>query len=87
MALEAAGAELIHLSTDGALKSCFGQARTLGQWVRGFTGLPLIVAGGLGDPHNAERLPAEGHGDLAAVGSAMLSDPDWTAHAREVLAD
>ena len=83
--LESAGAELIHLSTDGALKPCFGEARTLGQWVRGFTELPLIVAGGLGDPHEAERLIAEGHGDLAAVGSPMLRDPDWTAHAREVL--
>ena len=41
----------------------------------------------LHDPHAAERLVAEGHGDLAAVGSAMLADPDWTAHAREVLTD
>jgi 2,4-dienoyl-CoA reductase-like NADH-dependent reductase (Old Yellow Enzyme family) len=86
-AVETSGAELIHLSTDGALKPCFGEARTLGQWVRGFIQLPLIVAGGLGDPHAAERLVAEGHGDLAAVGSAMLQDPDWTAHARETLTD
>ena len=87
MAVEGAGAELIHLSTDGALQPCFGEARTLGQWVRGFTALPLIIAGGLGDPHAAERLIAEGHGDLAAVGSAMFQDPDWTAHAREMLTD
>ena len=87
LAVEAAGAELIHLSTRGALQPSFGEARTLGQWVRGFTQLPLIVAGGLGDPRDAERLIAEGHGDLAAVGSAMLSDPDWTAHAREALTD
>jgi 2,4-dienoyl-CoA reductase-like NADH-dependent reductase (Old Yellow Enzyme family) len=85
LAVEAAGAELIHLSTRGALQPCFGEARILGQCVRGFAWLPLIVAGGLGDPHEAERLVAEGHGDLAAVGSAMLDDPDWTAHARGVL--
>jgi NADPH2 dehydrogenase len=87
VAVEAAGADLIHLSTRGALQPCFGEDRTLGQWVRGFTELPLIVAGGLGDPHDAERLVAEGHGDLAAVGSAMLEDPDWSAHAHEVLTD
>jgi NADPH2 dehydrogenase len=87
LAVDAAGAEIIHLSTDGALRPCFGEARSLGQWVRGFTELPLILAGGLGDPHDAERLVAEGHGDLAAVGSAMLQDADWTAHAREALTD
>jgi 2,4-dienoyl-CoA reductase-like NADH-dependent reductase (Old Yellow Enzyme family) len=98
--LEASGLDLLHLSTDGALRpaqhlepemgravGAYGQAAapTLGQIIKGITRLPLIVAGGLGDPHDAERTIAEGHADFAAVGRAMLNDPEWTAHARETL--
>ncbi|HOF89465.1 MAG TPA: NADH:flavin oxidoreductase/NADH oxidase [Armatimonadota bacterium] len=98
--LEAAGLDLLHLSTDGALRpagqlepemgravGAYGQAAapTLGQVVKTLTRLPLIIAGGLGDPHDADRAVADGHADLAAVGRAMLDDPEWTLHAREAL--
>jgi NADPH2 dehydrogenase len=83
--LEDAGADLLHVSTDGAFKGYFDSDRTIGHWVKGFTGVPIIVAGGLGDPLDAERLLAEGHADFAAVGSAMLEDPDWARKAAEKL--
>lgn len=84
--LEGAGVDVIHVSTDGAFRGYFGAERTIGQWAKQFTNLPIIVAGGLGNPADAERLIADGHADFAAVGSAMLSDPEWTRHAAEQLA-
>jgi len=83
--LEKASVDVLHVSTDEAFKGYFGTRKTIGQWVKELTGLPIIVAGGLGDPARAERLVAEGHADLAAVGRAMLQDPEWTRHAREAL--
>jgi 2,4-dienoyl-CoA reductase-like NADH-dependent reductase (Old Yellow Enzyme family) len=84
-ALGEAGVDVLHLSTDGALKGCFGSDKTIGQWAREMTELPIMVAGGLGDPRVAEQAVLERHADFAAVGSAMMEDPDWTAHAAEGL--
>ena len=83
--LEGTGLDLLHVSTDGAFRGAFGTDRTMGQYVKGLTDLPIIVAGGLVEPAEAERLVIEGHADLAAVGRAMLRDPEWTRHARERL--
>ncbi len=83
--LAQAGIDVLHLSTDGVLKPYFGDRRSLGQWVKEFSSLPVIAAGGLGDPADAERAVAEGHCDLAAVGNAMMEHADWTARAREAL--
>jgi 2,4-dienoyl-CoA reductase-like NADH-dependent reductase (Old Yellow Enzyme family) len=84
--LVATGISLLHLSTDGAFRGSFGTERPVGSRVKGLCGLPLIIAGGLRTPHDAERVLQEGIADLAAVGTAMLRDPDWSLHAREVLA-
>ena len=83
--LEKAGVDLLHLSTDGAFKTWFGSDKTLGQHVGEITRLPRIVAGGLRQPADAQRLLDENHADFAAVGTAMLRDPDWAAKAREQL--
>ena len=83
--LESAGVEVLHVSTDGAFEGYFGTDKSIGKWAKELTQLPVIVAGGLGDPEDAERAVAEGHCDLAAVGSAMLRDADWTRRAAEVL--
>ncbi len=85
--LEQAEMDLLHLSTNGALKNVFGTDRTIGQWARQATALPILVAGRLGDPVDAERAVAEGHTDLVAVGYAMLRDPQWTLHAQQALGD
>ena len=83
--LEKAGIDLLHLSTDGAFKTWFGSDKTLGQHVGEITRLPRIVAGGLRQPADAQRLLDENHADFAAVGTAMLREADWAAKAREQL--
>lgn len=83
--LEGAGIDLLHISTDGAFKGYFGGAKTIGQWAKESTAVPVIVAGGLRRPQQAERAIAEGHADLAAVGTAMLKDGDWSRHAQAAL--
>lgn len=80
-----AGVDILHASTDGALKPCLGTGETIGRLVKRATDLPLIVAGGLGNPHFAERAVAEGHADFAAIGQAMFDDPDWTIRAKAAL--
>jgi 2,4-dienoyl-CoA reductase-like NADH-dependent reductase (Old Yellow Enzyme family) len=77
MGMQDCGLDLLHLSTRGGLNPCFGSDKTAGQWAREVTNLPIIVAGGLGNPADARRLIAEGHADFAAVGSALLADPGW----------
>jgi 2,4-dienoyl-CoA reductase-like NADH-dependent reductase (Old Yellow Enzyme family) len=98
-ALAAAGVDVLHLSTDGALNPArhvepeMGRTAgavtetfpTLGQIIKAAVDLPLIVAGGLGDPDDANRAIRDGHADLAAVGRAMLDDPEWTEHAYQAL--
>jgi len=84
--LEQAGLDLLDISTDGALKTALGSGETIGRLAKQFSRLPIIVAGGLGDPALAERAVAEGHTDLAAVGSAMMEDPAWAQRARQALA-
>ena len=84
--LAATGLDLLHVSTDGAFRGYFGTDTPIGAWVSRICGLPVIVAGGLRRPEDAERVLAEGIADLAAVGSAMLRDPDWSRHARDALA-
>ncbi len=83
--LAGTGIDLLHVSTDGAFKGYFGSDRTLGQWVKDACAAPIIVAGGLGDPKDAERAVADGHTDLAAIGNAMFEDAEWTRRARETL--
>ena len=82
---EASGVDLLHLSTDGVLRPHFDSAKTLGQWAKTMCATPVIAAGGLGDPKDAERAVAEGHCDLAAIGHAMYEDPLWAERAQAVL--
>ena len=84
-ALGTIGLDLLHVSTDGAFKGYFGTQKSIGKWVKEMTCLPIIVAGGLDQPADAERALAEGHADLVAIGSAMLDDSSWTEHARQAL--
>lgn len=81
------GIDLLHLSVmnGSALDGYFGNTKSLGQWAKEVTTLPIILAGRLGDPRNADRAIADHHADLAAIGSAMLKDPEWTQHAQQIL--
>ncbi|MBI3946206.1 MAG: NADH:flavin oxidoreductase [Armatimonadetes bacterium] len=80
-----AGLDLLHISTDGAFKGCFDSPKPVSRWIREMAALPLIVAGGLGHPADAERAVAEGLADLAAVGRAQLEDPQWARRAEAAL--
>jgi 2,4-dienoyl-CoA reductase-like NADH-dependent reductase (Old Yellow Enzyme family) len=40
--------------------------------IRAETDVPVVVAGGITDPHAADRFIREGHVDLVAIGRAML---------------
>jgi 2,4-dienoyl-CoA reductase-like NADH-dependent reductase (Old Yellow Enzyme family) len=87
-ALERAGCDMVHISCDGWSRTYFGTARTQGQLAKELVRMPVIIAGSLGDSREAERAVAEGHCDVAAVGRAMKSTPDWTARAcRRLKAD
>ena len=84
--LESAGIDLLHISTDGAFKGYFGSDRSIGQFAREITKVPIIIAGGLREPAQAQRLIEGKHADFAAVGTAMLRDPEWAIKARAALA-
>jgi len=83
--LRATGLDLLHISTDGAFKGYFGMDAPIGRQVKEIIALPVITAGGLGDPRLADRIIAEGIADFAAVGHGMLDDAEWTKHAAEAL--
>jgi NADPH2 dehydrogenase len=49
--------------------------------IRAVVKVPVLVAGGLGEPDLADRIVREGRADLIGVGRAMLNDPDWAQKA------
>ncbi len=53
--------------------------------VRAETGAPTIAVGLITDPHQAERIVAEGHADMVALARGMLYDPRWAWHAADAL--
>ncbi|MBM3494149.1 MAG: NADH:flavin oxidoreductase [Armatimonadetes bacterium] len=83
--LEQAGSDFVDLSVDRVLRESFGTMKSMGQLAREATRLPVLVAGGLSTPHDADRAIAEGHGDIACVGRAMLANPAWAGRAIEEL--
>lgn len=79
--LEQAGSDFVDLSMDRVLRNAFGTSRTMGQMARAAAHVPIIVAGEIKTPEEAERVVAEGHGDVVAIGRAMLQDPRWAEKA------
>jgi len=47
--------------------------------------VPVIGVGGITDPHFADQVIRDGRVDMAAVGRAILRDPQWAAKAVEAL--
>ncbi len=76
-----AGGQVIDLSTDGALKPLPGSDQTLGQALRARVPVPVIIAGELQDPQDAQAALAGGHADFVAVGRGMLWDAAWASTA------
>lgn len=51
--------------------------------IKKVTGIPIIVAGKLGDAAVAERVLVDGKADLIAVGRGLLADAEWASKASE----
>ncbi len=85
--LAQAHSDFVDLSVDRVLKPAFGSDRTMGQIARAAAGIPVLVAGSLASGRDCEVTVAEGHGDIACVGRAMLSNPDWMQDAIAELQD
>lgn len=75
-----AGVDYIHFASEGRGfdHGCvLTDDTSLPRLARELTGLPVIANGGLHDPEEAYRILQDGHGDLAALGSGALANPDW----------
>jgi 2,4-dienoyl-CoA reductase-like NADH-dependent reductase (Old Yellow Enzyme family) len=83
--LAEAGANLIDVS--GGLQGSRGVGKgpayfvPYAQAIKSAVRVPVMVAGGLGEPDLADRAVREGWADLVGVGRAMLNDPDWAGKA------
>lgn len=76
-AMEADGADFLHISTHQGLDREFGSDHTLAGLARTMTNVPVIACGKLEDPATAERLLAEGEADLVAMARGAIGDPSW----------
>jgi NADPH2 dehydrogenase len=83
--LAGAGAALIDVS--GGLQGSRGAGKgaayfmPYAQAIKAAVKVPVMVAGGIGEPNLANRTVREGWADLVGIGRAMLNDPDWAAKA------
>ncbi len=78
--LQRAGASYLHMASEGKGfdHGCLtAQGESLPRLARQLTGLPVIANGGLDDPAQARRMLTEHHGDLIALGTGALANPDW----------
>lgn len=89
-ALEAAGADLLHISCAHKVpedippaESEFNPLFRLAAATKPELSIPVIGVGGIIDPEQAERAVQEGMADLVAVGRGILADAAW---ARKALA-
>lgn len=86
--LGGAGCDVIDAAAGGAVEGASSfevpvDFRNLAAQVREATGMPTIVAGGIGTAEAAERALADGACDLVAVGRLLLSNPFWVNSLRE----
>lgn len=89
-ALQARGADFIHVSSGGLdsrqrIPAEPGYQLPFAARIKTETGLPTIAVGLITDPHQAERVVAEGHADLVALARGILYDPRWPWHAAQAL--
>ncbi len=86
--LKARGVDAIHVSSGGfdgyGIKPGPLYQVPLSQAVRD-TGVATIAVGLIDDPHDAERILAEGQADLVAFARTALEDPNWPLRAHHAL--
>jgi 2,4-dienoyl-CoA reductase-like NADH-dependent reductase (Old Yellow Enzyme family) len=49
--------------------------------------IPVLVTGGITDPHHADGIISSGKADLVGIGRALLADPKWAVKAGKELVD
>lgn len=91
-ALVAAGIDILDISGgacgsqlpdwDGTSQGYFAPIAAA---VRSVVNVPVIVVGGITNPHTADQFIRDGQADLIAIGRAMLTNPDWAAQAQAAL--
>lgn len=91
-ALAEAGIDLLDISgglcgsqTPGWDGKSQGYFVPLASAVRAAAGIPVIVVGGITDPHAADRFIRDDLVDLVAVGRAIRSNPNWVEEAKTAL--
>lgn len=86
--LKARGVDLIDCSSGGfdgyAMKAAPLYQVPLAKAVRE-AGIATMAVGVIDDPHDAEKIIAEGDADLVALARTALEDPNWPVHARHTL--
>ena len=85
-ALQAQGADFIHVSSGGlstAQKIVAGPGYQvpLARQIKAATGLPTIAVGMITEPQQADQILAEGSADFVALARGILYDPRWPWHA------
>ncbi|MBO1321391.1 oxidoreductase [Acanthopleuribacter pedis] len=72
--------DYLHFASEGTgyQHSCVLEDGTvLPQLARAMVGVPVMVNGGMHAPDLAAQVLQAGHGDLAALGTGAIANPDW----------
>jgi len=75
-----AGADYIHFASEGRgwkHSAVLPDGTSLTRLARRITDLPVIANGGMHDPELARLILEQGQGDLLALGTGALANPDW----------
>ncbi|VVE89849.1 NADH:flavin oxidoreductase/NADH oxidase [Pandoraea bronchicola] len=93
-AASAVGVDLVDCSSGGIsglataanrLPRGYGFQVPYASEVRAKADVASMAVGLIVDAHQAERILADGHADLVAIGREALEDPNWALHARRTL--
>jgi 2,4-dienoyl-CoA reductase-like NADH-dependent reductase (Old Yellow Enzyme family) len=76
-AMQAAGADYLHVNSVPAVQPVFGGDETLAAHARKYYTGPIVACGGLGQPDAADTFLASGDADFAALARGALADPAW----------
>ncbi|WP_066092708.1 NADH:flavin oxidoreductase/NADH oxidase [Xanthomonas massiliensis] len=91
-ALEARGADFIHVSSGGLdprqqIALGPGYQVPFAEAIKAQVRMPVIAVGLITEPDQAEAILAEGRADAVALARGMLFDPRWPWHAAAALGD
>jgi 2,4-dienoyl-CoA reductase-like NADH-dependent reductase (Old Yellow Enzyme family) len=76
-ALEAAGADYVHVAAHLGVTPVFGTEHSLSGLAKKYTSLPVIANGKLHEPEVAEQALRQNQGDFCSIGKGALADPAW----------